>query len=340
MHPTSKPTSENRTSLSAMKTLFPLVLLMGVAYAAPSASAPATLSKEGDLMTIVLKPEAEERLRLKTVAVERRSVSASRLFSGEVLRPLAAEGKLTAPLLGGTLDEVLKVADAQASADGRVLQAQAQVESAKIAVNRAEKVLSADAGSVRSVDEAKATLTLAEAALRTAKAQRELLGAAVGGPVSNKGAWVRVAIYSGESGALDAKATATIRSIVATSGGQSAKPVAGPQTANAATMTVDWYYELPTEYPARLGERVAVEIPVLDAKVEKLVVPFAAILHDYHGGQWVYEVISPHTYARRRVQVGRISGGDAVLVTGPKPGTQIVTDGSAELFGTEFVTGK
>lgn len=291
-------------------------------------------------MTIVLKPEAEERLRLKTVAVERRSVPTSRLFSGEVLEPLAVGGKLMAPLLGGTLDEVLKVADAQAAADGRVLQAQAQVELAKVTMNRAEKVFSADAGSVRSVDEAKAALALAEAALRTAKVQRALLGAAVGDSAPSKALWVRVAIYSGESGALDAKAPVTIRGIVQMSGGKTATPVAGPQTANAATMTVDWYYELPADYAARLGERVVVEIPLLDASTDRLVVPFTAVLHDYHGGQWVYEMIAPHTYARRRIQVGRVSGADAVLATGPKPGTRIVTDGAAELFGTEFVTGK
>ena len=150
-----------------MKLFLPLLLLTAVVQAAPTASAPATLSKEGDLMTIVLKPEAEERLRLKMVAVERRAVPASRLFAGEVVRPMA-NGSATAPMLGGTLEETLRLADLQAAADGRVLQAQTQVDAAKIALDRAEKVLSAEAGSVRSVDEAKAALALADAVLRTA----------------------------------------------------------------------------------------------------------------------------------------------------------------------------
>jgi len=323
-----------------MKTILLLLLLVGIANVAPSAPAPATLSKEGDLMTIVLKPEAEERLRLKVVAVERRAVPGSRLFAGEVVRPLSSDGALTAPLLGGTLDEVLKLAEAQAAADGRMLQAQAQVDAAKIAVGRAEKVLRADAGSVRSVDEVKATLALAEAALRTAKAQRDLLGSPVGRGPQGKTSWVRVAVYSGESGLLDPKALATARGIVASGPGQSAKPVSGPLTANATTMTVDWYYELPADFAARSGERVAVEIPLVDGSAEKLVLPFAAVLHDINGGQWVYENIAPHTYARRRIQVARISGNIAVLASGPAPGTKIVTDGAAELFGTEFMTGK
>lgn len=323
-----------------MKVLLPFLLLAVAAHAAPTAAAPATLSKEGDLMTIFLKPEAEERLRLKVVAVERRAVPASRLFSGEVVRPLSADGSAPAPVLGGTLDETLRLADLQAAADGRVLQAQTQVDAAKIALERAEKVLSAEAGSVRSVDEAKATLALAEAALRTARAQRALLGSPVSQAAPGRPSWIRISIYSGESPLLDPKASATIRAITATGAGQPARPVAGSLTANALTTTIDWYYELPANYAARAGERVAVEIPLADSQAEKLVLPFNAVLHDIHGGQWVYENIAPHTYARRRIQMERLAGDLAVLATGPAAGTKIVTDGSAELFGTEFMTGK
>lgn len=322
-----------------MKLFLPLLLLTAVVQAAPTASAPATLSKEGDLMTIVLKPEAEERLRLKMVAVERRAVPASRLFAGEVVRPMA-NGSATAPMLGGTLEETLRLADLQAAADGRVLQAQTQVDAAKVALDRAEKVLSAEAGSVRSVDEAKATLALADAALRTARAQRDLLGTPVGLAGPGRRSWIRASIYSGETALLDPNADAMIRAITSTGAGQPAKPVAGSLTANALTSTIDWYYELPANYAARAGERVAVEIPLAQSGTEKLVLPFSAVLHDIHGGQWVYENIAPHTYARRRIQVERLAGDLAVLASGPAAGTKIVTDGSAELFGTEFMTGK
>ena len=291
-------------------------------------------------MTITLKPEAEQRLRLKTVAIEKRAVPASRLFGGEVVRPTSADGKGFAPVLGGTLEEVLRLADLQAAADGRLLQAQSQVDAAKIALNRAEKVLNADAGSPRAVDEAKATLALADAALRTAKAQRELLGAPVGQAAQSRASWVRVAVYSGETGMLDSQAPATIRAVASSGWGLTAAPVAGPLTANPAATTVDWYYALPADANARAGERVAVEIPLNGSKTERLAIPFSAVLHDIHGGQWVYENIAPHTYARRRIQVERLSGDIAVLAPGPATGTKIVTDGSAELFGTEFMTGK
>lgn len=323
-----------------MKRLLLLPLLALRLHAADAGgSAPATITKEGDLVILTLKPEAEQALRLKTIAVEKRTVPAVRLFSGEVVTPLAAEGKPVAPVLGGTLDEVLRLADLQAAADGRILQAQVQIDAAKIAVERAQKMLSAEAGSVRGVDEAKATLQLAEAAMTTAKAQRDLLGSPVG-QGGAKRAWVRVAIYSGEAALLDDKAASSIRSLVSTSKAQSAKPVTAPPTANALTNTIDWYYELPADTPLRAGERAAVEIPTTDSKQDALVIPFNAVLHDIHGGQWVYAKTGEHSYTRKRIQVARLSGADAVLSSGPPAGTQIVTDGSAELFGTEFMTGK
>lgn len=323
-----------------MKFPFTFLLAAVVAHAAPTASAPATLTKETDLTTITLKPEAEQRLRLKTVPVMRRAVPASRLFAGEVVRSLTTNSLKVAPLLGGTLDETLRIADAQAVADGRVRAAQTQLEAANIALSRAQKILAAEAGSVRSVDEAKTSVALAETALASARTQRDLLGGSVQTAGGASATWVRAAIYGGEAALLDAQAGATIRLLGGPAVGHSASPVTGPSTANAATATVDWYYATPAGLTLRPGERVAVEIPVRDSAAEQLVVPFAAVLHDIHGGQWVYENSAPHIYVRRRVQVARISGTDAVLASGPAPGAKIVTDGSAELFGTEFMTGK
>ncbi len=325
-----------------MKTLITLILILVTVYlqAAPASSTPATVTKESDLVVITLQPEAEQRLRLKVVAVEKRTIAATRLFSGEVVRPLSTDGKSVAPVLGGTLEEVLRVADLQAAADGRILLAQVQIDAAKIAVERAQKVLNAEAGSVRSVDETKTAVAVAEATMTTAKAQRDILGAPVGQTGGAKRAWVRVAIYSGEATLLDAKANASIRTLALSDTGQSAKPAAGPPTANAIANTVDWYYELPADTKLRAGERVAVELPTLDSKAESLVLPFNAVLHDIHGGQWVYEQTADHTYTRRRIQVARLAGSDAVLSSGPPVGRKIVTDGSAELFGTEFMTGK
>jgi hypothetical protein len=73
---------------------------------------------------------------------------------------------------------------------------------------------------------------------------------------------------------------------------------------------------------------------------ESLVAPWSAILHDMTGGTWVYENIAPQQYARRRVEVRRVVNSMAVLARGPAVGAKVVTSGAAEIFGTEFGTGK
>jgi len=85
---------------------------------------------------------------------------------------------------------------------------------------------------------------------------------------------------------------------------------------------------------------VAVEIPVERDSGFAAVVPFNAVLRDFNGGEWVYERTGTNAYTRRRIQVSRIVGTNAVLASGPPTGAMVVTDGSAELFGTEFMTGK
>ena len=76
------------------------------ALAAPAADAlkstnPAkvgTLVKEGDLNTITLTPQAEQRLGIATVAVERKSVPRSRSFGGDVMIRAGGALTVTAPV--------------------------------------------------------------------------------------------------------------------------------------------------------------------------------------------------------------------------------------------------
>ena len=73
-------------------------------------------------------------------------------------------------------------------------------------------------------------------------------------------------------------------------------------------------------------------------------VPWSAVVHDIHGGTWVYERTAPRVYTRRRVEVKHVQGSgaeaQAVLARGPAPGAMVVSVGAAELFGTEFGTRK
>ena len=82
------------------------------------------------------------------------------------------------------------------------------------------------------------------------------------------------------------------------------------------------------------GERVGVTVLLKDP-AESLTVPWKAVVIEVYGGTWVYERIGDRTYTRRRVVVRYVRDGDAVLDSGPRVGTKVVTDGAAELFGTE-----
>lgn len=71
----------------------------------------------------------------------------------------------------------------------------------------------------------------------------------------------------------------------------------------------------------------------------RMVVPYSALLYDVEGRIWVYENPSPNVYIRHEVKVDFIQKDKAVLLDGPPAGTQVVTVGAAELFGTEYEVG-
>ena len=234
---------------------------------------------------------------------------------------------------------------------------------------RAEQLLKDGAGSRRALEEAQAELALAEAAVRAARPQAARAGDAlpivspqdgvmrevrvgVGQAVSSGAVlfqvdsvspvWVRVPVYVGDLATIARNRPASVSALSAQPGGTAvaASPVTGPRSANPDAATSDLYYELPNASGAlRPGQRVAVSLP-LQGTEESLVAPWSAVLHDMHGGTWVYENTAPHVYARRRVEVRYVSDGLAVLARGPAPGTKVVSVAAIEIFGTEFGTGK
>jgi RND family efflux transporter MFP subunit len=150
--------------------------------------------------------------------------------------------------------------------------------------------------------------------------------------------WVRVPVYAGETAqlALDQPAMVLPLNSEQSSRGIAAQPIAAPPTATLLAATVDLYYELPNpQGQLRPGERMTVRVKLQGASDQR-VVPWSAVMHDIHGGTWVYENTAPLTYVRRRVQVKYIVDELAVLESGPPVGAQIVTAGAVELFGTEF----
>ena len=162
--------------------------------------------------------------------------------------------------------------------------------------------------------------------------------------------WVRVAVFvdllpdiqPGATGRVEPLSKKMGRQTLQTSAPSSrvAVPISAPPTADAGSSSADLYYEIPnTDSSFRPGQRVGVDLP-MNQEVEAIIVPAASILYDIHGGSWVYVVKEPLRFERQRVTVMWVDGGQAMLQKGPKTGTLVVSDGSAELFGTEFGPGK
>jgi RND family efflux transporter MFP subunit len=249
--------------------------------------------------------------------------------------------------------------------------AQAETEAARMRLQRLEQLLADGAASVRSVEEARAQLEVSEAALNAA---RERLAGVRQGPVGTQGEivieaplegviqtvsaasgqtvaasapllqiaqvstlWVRVPVFSGDVNEIDASQPVSVRRL----GDDTpvvARRVTAPLKADPSAASVDLYYELSAAQGLRPGERVMVEVPLTSTQ-QGLVVPDAAVLYDIHGDAWVYEDLGGNAYARRRVQIARHAGDRAVIARGIGEGAKVVTDGAAELFGTEFGAG-
>lgn len=271
------------------------------------------------------------------------------------------------------------VAVAQIEAERQVATAKVQLQAAKIAHDRAVQLLADKAGSQRSVDEAAAQRTLAEEALRTAEARHKFLTAIkldeeagqvvprdIAAPVAGvlksiEGAagktvslgeplltlvqldrlWIRVPIYAGQRRDIDTSFEATVAEYGRPAGeARAARYAAAPPSADPQAATVDLFYEIDNaDGSLHPGQKLAVTLAE-HATAAALIVPWSAILYDIHGGEWVYEQTAPQTFVRRRVEVQFIDKDRAILAKGPPEGANIVTQGAAELFGTEFGIGK
>jgi RND family efflux transporter MFP subunit len=176
--------------------------------AAPAKSeAPSKVSspvKEGDLATVTLTPEAEKRLGLGLATVERKPVSRTTIYGGEVVIPSGRlvvvaspfNGTLKAPEKGAVVTPGQPVKEGQTiftllpilspesratmaplliESEGQVKQATEQLKIAKVNLDRAENLVRDRLGGSASLIDAKAQYDLAQTNLRAAEQRREIL---------------------------------------------------------------------------------------------------------------------------------------------------------------------
>src|SRR4051794_2681069 len=115
----------------------------------------------------------------------------------------------------------------------------------------------------------------------------------------------------------------------------------GEQTAAKVVHQEEQHPDQPTRIT--LSEEAQKRIDVQTAAIEdtnvqgakQKVMPFAALLYDPEGLTWTFTSTEPLTYVRQKITVDRIEGDKAILAQGPAAGTQVVTVGAAELYGSE-----
>ena len=262
--------------------------------------------------------------------------------------------------------------DLTITAEADLDQAKTRVETAKLRKARADKMLKDEVGTVRAVEDAANELDLANSAMAAAGLRlsqikraplegdisiavraprdgmiRQVLAApgqavTAGAPLVEiadlQALWLKVPVYAGEAGGVQQQSPASVATLSGQPLGQ-ALPISAPPSADPLSATVDFYYQLPAGANAKPGEKLTVAIPGRQSR-QWLHVPWSAVVFDINGGAWIYEKAAEHRYVRRRVSLDHTANNVAYLASGPAAGTQIVIDGVAELWGTEFGAGK
>jgi hypothetical protein len=72
---------------------------------------------------------------------------------------------------------------------------------------------------------------------------------------------------------------------------------------------------------------------------DQAVIPYQSLIYDAEGKTWIYTSPRPLTYLREPVTVDRIEGDRVFLTKGPRAGTDVVTVGAVEVYGTELEIG-
>jgi hypothetical protein len=82
-------------------------------------------------------------------------------------------------------------------------------------------------------------------------------------------------------------------------------------------------------------ERLGIETSPVEETGSGLRVPYDAVFLDAHGDFWVYTNPEPLTFVRAPIEIARETSTHAVLAEGPPAGTEVVTVGVPELYGSE-----
>ena len=89
-------------------------------------------------------------------------------------------------------------------------------------------------------------------------------------------------------------------------------------------------------FDAEGAERVGLKTAPIRQNGQETVIPYDAVIYTPDGNEYTYTAPEPLAYVRQEIEVERVDGDSVVLSDGPPAGTEVVTVGAAEVYGTEF----
>ncbi len=89
-------------------------------------------------------------------------------------------------------------------------------------------------------------------------------------------------------------------------------------------------------FDAEAAERVGLKTAPIRQNGQGKIMPYAALIYDAEGKTYAYTAPEPLTYVRQEIEIDHFDGDSVVLSDGPPTGTEVVTVGVDEVYGTEF----
>jgi hypothetical protein len=84
------------------------------------------------------------------------------------------------------------------------------------------------------------------------------------------------------------------------------------------------------------AKRLDIQTAPVRAQAGGQVIPYSAVLYDADGNAFVYTSPKRLVFIRAKLELQEIRGNQAIASAGPPIGTEVVTVGAPELYGTEF----
>ena len=89
-------------------------------------------------------------------------------------------------------------------------------------------------------------------------------------------------------------------------------------------------------FDAEAAKRVGLKTAPIRQDGQETVMPYDAVIYGADGKAYAYTAPEPLTYVRQEISIDHVAGDSVVLSDGPPVGTEVVTVGTAEVYGTEF----